>query len=87
MFSSLKVGSIPKGRGEFLVGCADYMWGSGVKGGFVRLFYPIEPPSERFSTADNQPAWMPDKEYAVGMMKYTKFPSWLVGNLFAWLLG
>ena len=85
MFSGLQVGCIPKGKGQWLVGCADYMWGNGIKGGFVRLFYPVA--KDDLVETDSQPTWMPDKEYVVGMIKYAKLPSWLLGNVFYWLVG
>ena len=90
MLSSLQAGCIRKTNGSFTVGCADYMWGSGAKGGFVRLFYPSDDP-EQSSFVHNcdrsKPFWLPHKEYAVGMIKYAKLPSWLLGNVFYWMLG
>ncbi|CAB3990535.1 Platelet-activating factor acetylhydrolase [Paramuricea clavata] len=90
MFSSLQAGCIRKTNGGFSVGCADYMWGSGVKGGFVRLFYPSDDHDQNIhvdSCETKKPFWLPHKEYAVGMIKYAKLPSWLLGNAFYWLLG
>ena len=88
MFSSLQAGSIRKTNGRFTVGCADYMWGSGIKGGFVRLFYPTDDPDQSdVYNCLKKPFWLPHKEYAVGMIKYAKLPSWLLGNAFYWLLG
>ncbi|XP_028400942.1 platelet-activating factor acetylhydrolase-like [Dendronephthya gigantea] len=90
MLSSLQAGCIRKTNGRFTVGCADYMWGSDVKGGFVRIFYPSDDP-EHSSFVHNcdrrKPFWLPHKEYAVGMIKYAKLPSWLLGNVFYWMLG
>jgi platelet-activating factor acetylhydrolase len=90
MFSSLQAGCIRKTNGGFSVSCADYMWGSGAKGGFVRLFYPSDDPDQNInvdSCETKKPFWLPHKEYAVGMIKYAKLPSWLLGNAFYWLLG
>ena len=87
MFSSLQAGCIRKTNGSFTVGCADYMWGSGSKGGFVRLFYPSDEPDQSDSCKTKRPFWLPHREYAVGMIKYAKLPSWLLGNAFYWLLG
>ena len=89
MLSSLSAGCLRKTNGKFTVGCADYMWGSGVKGGFIRLFYPSDDPDESCESfaETKKPFWIPHKEYAVGMIKYAKLPSWLLGNAFYWLLG
>ena len=62
------------------------MWGSGVKGGFVRLFYPSVDEVES-GEPKQKPYWLSHKEYAVGMIKYARLPSWLLGNAFYWLLG
>lgn len=85
MFSGVQTGTIPKGKGRFLVGCADYMWGSGIKTGFIRLFYPVV--KDDLLDTDYRATWLPNKEYVVGMLKYAKLPSWLLGNVFYWLVG
>ena len=91
MLSSLQCGSLRETNGMFSVGCGDYMWGSGIKGGFVRLFYPCEEPDKsEFNngrTTAKKPLWLAQKEYAVGMIKYAKLPSWFLGNAFYWILG
>ncbi len=86
MFSSLRSGSIRKANGSFTVGCVDYMWGSDVNGGFVRLFYPSDDPDQKVDGSE-RPFWLPNKKYGVGMIKYAKLPTWLLAKPFYWWLG
>ncbi|XP_045150823.1 platelet-activating factor acetylhydrolase isoform X2 [Echinops telfairi] len=64
LMASLNHNKIPRGKGDYPVGCADLMFDHTNKGSFLRLYYPSQDEDR------GDALWIPNKEYFKGISKF-----------------
>ncbi|XP_030054642.1 platelet-activating factor acetylhydrolase [Microcaecilia unicolor] len=80
--SSSAQSKIPAGEGPHTVGCTDLMSDHTIYGSFLRLYYPC-----REDTFDEEPAWIPRREYYWGLADNLKMNRTLVDTIFGYYYG